>query len=166
LFMACGVSVCSAGTEAAQPAAPPAGYSIEEKCTQKSADGAITIEQYVNKDADDWKWQFWVRRQGTFTLLRPAQDDYPADFRFTNDLKWIIRIQKTGSGEATLYLYRVTPNGAVAASEKSLGDLARGYFKARPDWRKIVKAPEYHTAAYLLKGLDGELSRARRRLAE
>lgn len=48
----------------------------------------------------------------------------------------------------------MTPNGAVAASKKSLGDLAWDYLKTRPDCRKIVKAPEYHTAAYLLRGLD------------
>ncbi len=28
-------------------------------------------------------------------------------FVFTNDLKWIVRMQKDGSGEQTLYLYRL-----------------------------------------------------------
>ena len=32
-------------------------------------------------------------------------------------------------------------------------ELAWDYMKTRPDWRKIVKAPEYHSSAYLLKGL-------------
>jgi hypothetical protein len=68
----------------AEPAGPPAGYEIDPECTEKFADGAITIEQYVNKETDDWKWQFWVRRKDTFTLLAPG-------FRFTNDLKWIVR---------------------------------------------------------------------------
>ena len=76
--------VCCIGTAPAQPAAPPAGYKVEEKYTQKSPDGAITIEQYLNKDTDDWKWQFWVRRQGAFTLLDAELADYPAGFRFTN----------------------------------------------------------------------------------
>ena len=35
--------VCGIGTATAQPA----GYKIEEKYTQKSPDGAITIEQYL-----------------------------------------------------------------------------------------------------------------------
>jgi hypothetical protein len=34
---------------------------------------------------------------------------YPADFIFTNDLKWIVRVQKIGSGTATLHLYGLTP---------------------------------------------------------
>ena len=85
LLVACSIGVCS-GAAAAQPAAPPAGYKIDEKFTQKSPDGAVTIEQYVNSDTDNWKWQFWARRQGTFTQLDPEQDDYPAGFVFANDL--------------------------------------------------------------------------------
>jgi hypothetical protein len=152
LFVACSISVCS-GAATAQPAAPPASYKIDEEYTQKSPDGTTAIEQYLNKDTDDWKWQFWARREGTFTLLDPEPAGYPAYFIFTNDLKWIIRTQKTGSGESTLYLYRLTPQGYVPASKKPFGDLVWDYMKSRPDWRKIVKAPEYHEAAYLLKGL-------------
>jgi hypothetical protein len=149
LLVACSIGVCS-GAAAAPPAAPPAGYAIEEKYTQKSPDGAIAIEQYRNADTDDWTWQFWVRRQGAFTLLDPEPADYPADFIFTNDLKWIVRMQKIGSGTSTLHLYRLTPQGYLPASKKPLGDLAWGYLKTRPDWRKLVKAPEYHDSAYLL----------------
>jgi hypothetical protein len=153
LLIACSIGVCS-GTAAAQPAAPPVGYKIDEKFTQKSPDGAITIEQYLNKDTDDYKWQFWVRRQGTFTLLDPDPADYPAGFLFTNDLKWLVRMQKTGSGESMLYLYRLAPHGYVPASKKPLGDLAWAYMKTRPDWRKIAKAPEYHESADLLEGFE------------
>ena len=85
-----------------------------------------------------------MRRQGTFTLLDPEPAGYPADFIFTNDLKWIVRVQKIGSGTSTLHLYRLKPQGYLRASKKPLGDLAWDYLKTRPDWRKIVKAPEYH----------------------
>jgi hypothetical protein len=153
LLVVCGIGVCSIGTAAAQRPGPPAGYEINTEFNTTSSDGAITIEQYVNKDTDDYKWQFWVRRQGTFTLLDPEPADYPAGFLFTNDLNWIVREQKTGSGEATLFLYRLTPHGTVPASKKPLGDLAWAYMKRRPDWRKIKKAPEYHESAYLLEGL-------------
>jgi hypothetical protein len=152
-LVACSIGVCS-WAAAAEPAAPAAGYKIEEEYTRKSPDGAVTIEQYLNKDTDDWKFQFWVRRQGTLALLDPETAIYPAGFVFTDDLKWIVRGQKTGSGESTLYLYRLTPQGYVRASKKPLGDLAWAHMKSRPDWRKIVKAPEYHESAYLLKGLE------------
>lgn len=147
------VGVGGFGVDAAQPAGPPTGYTIEPKYTRTSPDGAVAIEQYVNKDADVWKWQFWARRQNTFTQLGPQQDDYPAGFIFTNDLKWIVRSQKTGSGEASLYLYRLTPQGYVAATRKPFDELAWDYMKTRPDWRKIRKAPEYHISAGVLDGL-------------
>jgi len=152
LLFACGIGVWDIGTAAAQPAGPPAGYNIDAEFTKTSPDNATTIEQYENKG--DYKWQFWVRRQGTFTLLDREPADYPADFLFTKDLKWIIRLQKIGAGEATLYLYRLTPDGYVPASKKPLGDLAWAYLKTRPDWRKIKKAPEYHVSANLVSGLE------------
>src|SRR5262249_45485393 len=52
LLVACIIGLCSAAA-AAQPAAPDARYKIDEEYTQKSPDGAITIEQYLNKDTDD-----------------------------------------------------------------------------------------------------------------
>jgi hypothetical protein len=141
-------------TARAQPAGPPAGYKIDPEFTKASPDGAITIEQYVNKETDDYKWQFWVRRRGTFTLLDPEPADYPAGFLFTNDLKWIVHEQKIGSGTSTLYLYRLAPLGNAPASKKPLGDLAWAFLKSRPDWRKIAKKPEYHESAGLLDGLE------------
>ena len=150
LLIACSIAVCSEAA-AAQPAGPPAGYNMDPEFTEKSP-GAITIEQYENKD--DYKWQFWVRREGTFTVLDPKPADYPAGFRFTNDLKWLVRMQKTGSGESTLYLYRLGPQGFVPATKKPLGDLAWAYFKGRPEWRKVKKDPEYHISADLLKGTE------------
>jgi hypothetical protein len=149
LFVVCGI-----GTATAEPAGPPAGYEIDPEFTQTFSDGAITVEQYVNKETDDSKWQFWVRRQDTFTLLDPEPADYPAGFRFTNDLKWLVRMQKTGSGESTLYLYRLAPRGYVRATRKPLGDLAWAYLKNRPEWRKVVKDPEFHITANLLKGTE------------
>jgi hypothetical protein len=154
LLVACGVGITGVGTAVAQSAGPPAGYKIHPKYTKTSPDGAVTIEQYLNEDKDDWKWQFWARWQSTFTRLDPEQADYPADFVFTNDLKWIVRVQKIGSGTSTLYLYRLTPQGYAAASKKPLGDLAWAYMKTRPDWRKIRKPPEYHDNAFLANGLE------------
>ncbi len=46
LFVACSIGVCSGA--AAAPAAPAAGYKIEQEYTQKSPDGAVAIEQYLN----------------------------------------------------------------------------------------------------------------------
>jgi len=146
--------LCAVGTAVAEPADPPAGYKIDPEFTRTSLDAVITIEQYLNKDTEDYKWQFWVRREGTFTLLDPEPADYPAGFRFTQDSKWVVRMQKTGAGESTLYLYRLTPQGFVPATKKPIGDLAWAYLKTRPEWQKVKKDPEYHISAGLLKGTD------------
>jgi hypothetical protein len=50
------------------------------------------------------------------TLLKPEQG-YPAGFRFTNDMRYLVRMHKTGSGEATLYLHR---QGSLSAGQGRL----------------------------------------------
>jgi hypothetical protein len=145
---------CAIGAMAAQATGPTADYKIDPEYTSKSPDGTTTIEQYARIGADDsYTWQFWARHQDKLTLLKPEQPDYAAGFRFTNNSQWLVRTQKTGSGEATLYLYRLGPQGFVAATVKPLGDLGWAYFKRRPDWRKIGR-PDFHIEADLVKGTD------------
>ena len=110
----------------AQAAGPPADYKIVPKHTSTSPDGKTTIEQYAKIDAGgDYTWQFWARRQGKLTMLEPEQPDYAAGFRFTNDSQWLVRMQKTGSGEASLYLYRLMLWTAPALRHQS----AKGWLR-------------------------------------
>jgi hypothetical protein len=144
---------CMFGASAAPPAGPPAGFAIETDYTVKSPDGAAAVEQYKKAAPDEsYNWQFWVRRTDSFSFLAPEQENYPADFRFTNDGRWLVRMQKTGSGELTSYLYRLGPNGFVSATRKPIGDLAWAFFYSRPESRKVMK-PDFHMGAGLLKGL-------------
>lgn len=142
------------GAAAAQTAGPPAGFEIDQEYTAKSPDGATTIEQYKKTSPDgDLTWQFWARHGDTATMLNPEQPDYPAGFRFTNDSQWVVRMQKTGAGEATMYLYKSGPQGFTAATSKPLGDLAWAYFRSLPVSRKVAK-PQFHISADLIKGVD------------
>lgn|SRR5436190_668973 len=143
---------CAVATVAAQAAGPPADYKLDAEYTATSPDGATTIEQYAKVDADgDYTWQFWARHGLAFTLLEPEQPDYAAGFRFTNDSQWLVRMQKTGAGYSSLYLYRLRPQGFVAATRKPLSDLAWAYFNSLPASRKI-RRPDFHIAADLVKG--------------
>jgi hypothetical protein len=145
---------CAAPAMSAQPAGPTAEYKLEEKYTVKSPDGATTVEEYFKTDKDDnYFWQFWARRSDSMTLLGPEQEDYPTDFRFTRDSRWLVRMQKTGSGEGSLFLYKLGPQGFVAATKKPFSDLAWAYFYSRPESRKITK-PDFHINEGLLKGTD------------
>ena len=133
---------------------PTANYKIEPKYTSTSPDGATTIEQYAKIGADgDYTWQFWARHRDKLIMLEPEQPDYSAGFRFTDDSQWLVRMQKTAAGEATLYLYRLALEGFVAATLKPIGDLAWEYFNGLPDSRKI-ETPDFHISADLLKGTD------------
>jgi hypothetical protein len=142
------------GTMAAQAAGPSADYKIHPEYTVTSPDSTTTIEQYAKISADgDYTWQFWARHPDKLTLLKPEQPDYAAGFRFTNNSQWLVRMQKTGAGYASLYLYRLGPQGFVAATPKPLSDLAWAYFKSVPDSKKI-RRPDFHIEAGLVKGTD------------
>ena len=147
------LAACAFGAAPARAAGPSAAYKIEADNSEKSPDGQTVIEQYHREDKDSWwHWQFWARRGDVQTLLNTGEDaDYPAGFRFTNDSRWVARMQKTGSGEMSLYLYKLGDNGFVSATKKPLGDLAWAYFKSRPESKK-ARTPDFHIAAGLLKG--------------
>ena len=145
---------CAVGAAAAQAAGPPADYKLGAEHTSTSPDGATTIEQYAKVNADgDYTWQFWARHGDAFTLLEPEQPDYAAGFRFTNDSQWLVRMQKTGAGYSSLYLYRLRPQGFVAATRKPLSDLAWAYFNSLPASRKI-RRPNFHLETDLVKGTE------------
>jgi hypothetical protein len=146
---------CVIATTSARAAGPAAGFNLSEY-SDKSPDGKTVVEQYNKDDAEKgyMYWEFWVRRGDTQTLLNKDEDaEYPADFRFTNDSRWLVRSQKTGSGEASLYLYRQSGDGFISATKKPIGDLAWAYFKSRPESKK-ARTPDFHISAGLLKGTD------------
>ena len=147
------VATCAFGSATARAAGPSADYTISADDSEKSPDGQTVIEQYHKEDKDGWwHWQAWARRGDTQTLLKTDDDVlYPAGFRFTADSRWVARTQKTGSGEASLYLYKLTDKGFVSATKKPLGDLAWAYFKSLPE-SKQARTPDFHIMAGLVKG--------------
>jgi hypothetical protein len=133
---------------------PPPGYVLTDNADLAftSPDGATEIKQYM-KDGGDWdvKWQAWARRGAQMTELKPEQG-YGAGFRFTPDSQWLVRMQKTGSGEQDLHLYHLENGAFVNATKRSLSDLAWAYFHGRPDTRKMKL--DYHIAANLVQGTE------------
>ena len=148
-------------TLAASPAlaasGPPPGFVLTDNADLAftSPDGATKLEQYM-KDSDDLfgvKWQVWARRGDQMTELKPERG-YGAGFRFTSDPQWLVRMQKTGSGEQDLFLYHVENGAFVGATKKrSLSDLAWAYFYSRPETKHFAKL-DFHISANLLKGTE------------
>jgi hypothetical protein len=94
----------------------------------KSPHGRFTITQhwvrpdYIASDTDcndaDCGWaavlQFADKSKAQVTLAdQPEWYPWPADYRISPDEQWIIRDQKTGSGENALFLYHLMPDGQV-----------------------------------------------------
>ena len=134
---------------------PPPGYILTDNpgLSFTSPDGATKIEQYM-KDGGDWdvKWQAWARRGAQMTELKPEQG-YGAGFSWTPDSQWLVRMQKTGSGEQDLYLYHVEKGAFVNATKRSLSDLAWAYFYGRPETRRFAKL-DFHISANLVEGTE------------
>ncbi|MDH6260106.1 hypothetical protein [Bradyrhizobium sp. BR13661] len=135
---------------------PPPGFVLTDNADLAftSPDGATRLEQYM-KDAGDWdvKWQVWARRGDQMTELKPEQG-YGAGFRFTADSQWLVRMQKTGSGEQDLFLYHAENGTFVSATgKKSLSDLAWNYFYGRPETKTFPKL-DFHISANLLEGTE------------
>jgi hypothetical protein len=136
---------------------PPPGFVLTDNADLAftSPDGATKLEQYM-KDSEDLfgvKWQVWARHGDQMTELKPEQG-YGAGFRFTNDSQWLVRMQKTGSGEQDLFLYHVENGTFVSATKKkSLSDLAWAYFYGRPETKKFAKL-DYHITANLMEGTE------------
>ncbi|WP_439403526.1 hypothetical protein ACNJYA_02420 [Bradyrhizobium sp. DASA03068] len=145
-------------TLAASPAlaasGPPPGFTLSDDADLAfaSPDGATRLEQYMKEgEGFDITWQVWARRGEEMRELKPEQG-YPAGFRFTADSQWLVRMQKTGSGEQDLFLYHVENGAFVNATKTSLSDLAWAYFHSRPDTRKMKL--DYHISANLMKGTE------------
>jgi hypothetical protein len=153
LFVITGLA-CMLGITAAHAAGPAADYKLDPEFTETSPDGATAVEQYKKEAADGgYAWQFWARRGDKLSPLTPKPQDYPAGFRFTNDSQWLVRVQKTGAGYADLYVYRLGPQGFVAATRKPISDLAWAFFRSRPNSKKVPR-PNFHISAGLVKGVD------------
>ncbi|MGY4628753.1 hypothetical protein ACVWY3_006509 [Bradyrhizobium sp. USDA 4486] len=147
LFLAASPALAASG--------PPPGFVLTDNADLAftSPDGATRLEQYM-KDSEDLfgiKWQVWARRGDQMSELKPEQG-YGAGFRFTADSQWLVRMQKTGSGEQDLFLYHFENGAFVNATKKSLGDLAWGYFHSRHDTRNMKL--DYHISANLVKGTE------------
>ena len=81
---------------------------------------------------------------------------YPAGFRFSPNSKWLVRMQGTGAGFATLLLYKREGDRFGPATRKPLGDLAWDFFFTQPASKDMPTEPGElnHRRADLLKGME------------
>ncbi|WP_170157182.1 polysaccharide biosynthesis/export family protein [Roseimicrobium gellanilyticum] len=93
------------------------------------------IDQYHTTGGDIWDWEFWVSRKGgapPVKLSTGARDPamYGAGFSFHPSEKWLLRTQKTGSGDNVVVLYRITKQETFVRTDagSTLDELAWAEF--------------------------------------
>ncbi len=104
----------------------------------KAPSGRFTITQRwlrpdwiaANTDCNDadcgWEatLEFADRSMPQATLAaQPEWYSWPADYHISPDEHWVLRDQKTGSGENALFLYHVLPGGQVWRLSQHVDDL-------------------------------------------
>jgi hypothetical protein len=136
---------------------------LEDMKIFTSPDNTLRIEQYAKDGGDKgFSYQFWLfdkDHKNAFLLNANEDEDlagYPAGFRFSPNSQWLVRMQGTGAGFATLLLYKRDGNRFVPATKKTLGDLAWDYFFTQPASKGMPKEPDQlnHQRADLLKGME------------
>ena len=131
-----------------------------------SPDQQIRVEQYAKDTGDEgFLFQFWTfdeKRQHPSLLNAGESIDlagYPAGFRFTSDSQFLVRMQKTGAGFQTLFLYRRNGFEFSPVTPKPLSEMAWDYFWGSPASKKLRRSAKdrdslSHVFAALVKGLD------------
>lgn len=106
-----------------------------EKETTRSPRGTFEIVQVSRKDRKDnyyyWSESLHFRKAPARTILLEQQISWRAFFEISPDERWMLRRQKTGSGENVGILYRIEANGRVSRVEETLNDLAIAYLKKK-----------------------------------
>jgi hypothetical protein len=130
--------------------------------TEKAPSGRFSITQRwvrpewlaANTDCSDadcgWEasLQFADDLKPRATLAaQPEWYSWPADYHISPDEEWIIRDQKTGSGENALFLYHIERDGRVWRLSQHLDDLVWSALLAPSH---LTRADYYHMEVVLV----------------
>src|SRR5215216_1343472 len=154
-FLLSGLVLLGLGLAApANAAGPGPDFKLRTTATDPddtfiSPDRQIRVEQY-SKDLGDegFLYQFWTfddKRQHPSLLNGDETTDlagYPAGFRFSPNSQWLVRMQKTGAGFQTLFLYRRNGLQFSSATPKPLSEMAWDYFWGSPASKKLHRDPK------------------------
>lgn len=140
----------------------------EPASTFESPDNTFMIVQYADKTEDLWKWESWVFPKSddpSYKLSRLHDfHGYPGRYDLSPDHQCLVRSQKIGSGEATIYLYkRAGGTKFRSVCNGSFGDLAWDFFTKQPEissdmvpsFHQYVQVKEWRTGGIALIELSG-----------
>jgi hypothetical protein len=86
---------------------------------------SFKILQHRNNDGVRQSIQF--NKGAKSSILLDASISWPAQYYISPDEKWILRIQKSGSGDNISFLYHLDEHGKLWRKEDQIGDLGFAY---------------------------------------
>jgi hypothetical protein len=95
------------------------------------------IQTYKN----DWTETVYFFKDRKKTVLEHGIF-WPALFYISPDDRWILRIQKSGSGDNVSYLYKIEPDHHVRPREEQIGELGFSFLSHQPGG---LSGDLYHT---------------------
>jgi hypothetical protein len=144
LVVTCGIaSSADRGPGEYVEKAPSGKYTIVQRFIEPK-------DQQDNQDFGAWEatLHFSDKSKPDATLAAdPDRYLWPADYLISPDERWILRLQKTGSGENSALLYHVDSNGQVWRLEQHLDDLAFAVATARSH---LSRSDYYHIGVGLV----------------
>jgi len=105
----------------------------------RSPKGTFTITQHQD---GNWTTKLHFAKGAHPNVALTDDYPWPALFYVSPDERWILQIQKSGSGENISFLYRLEPNGRLWRMEQRFGELALAFLERA---RGIPLADLYHT---------------------
>jgi hypothetical protein len=143
LFTICGIaSAADRGPGEYIDKAPSGKYTIVQRYIEPK-------DPQDNQDFGAWEATLHFSDKSKPDATLAAEPDrylWPADYRISPDEQWILRFQKTGSGENSALLYHVDSNGQVWRLEQHIDDLALAVATAQTH---LNRTDYYHIEAGL-----------------
>ena len=150
---------------------PEYRFVSDSEHTFPSPDGTVQVEQYSRELLNSLLWQMWVYDSAHVhgSLLNvgeteekpgqpgvvPAEAAYayhPAEFRFTPNSQWLVRMQKLDDGNSTVFLYHRSGDKFFPATTQPLGELAWIFYASQPETHAVK--PLTHRQVDLIDDLD------------
>jgi hypothetical protein len=144
VLVTCGVaSAADRGPGEYVDKAPSGKYTIVQRFIEPQ-------EPQDNQDFGAWEATLHFTDKSKPDAMLAADPDrylWPADYLMSPDEHWILRLQKTGSGENSALLYHVDSNGQVWRLEQHLDDLA---FAVATAGTHVTRSDYYHIGVGLV----------------
>lgn len=106
-----------------------------------SPKGTFKIIQHYD-EKEGWSENLRFNGEARPDVVLEGEIPWPGVFYIAPDDRWILRIQKTGSGDNTSYVYFLEKNGSVWRMEQPLGEMGFDFLRHQP---KGLPSDMYHS---------------------